>query len=528
MIGDPPDPRKPTPKTANRARHSVRGEYLPTEPAAVELLSDPVAETGCLGAVMIAPADQAAGLLSQLDADDFCDLRHPEILKGLKELARAGKPLTAPSVYEWAAAHGKVDDAGGVEFIGTLPDKCLSTGNWPVYLDALKDRSARRAAIRDCSELLRLARDPAIPATTIRRAVQRLLEVHAAANAGETSLTLRQPDEVLNMAFDDSDCWLGDRLLAAGQSLVIAGQGGVGKSRLALQLAVASILHRPFCGIETHAPHLRWLILQVENSNRRLRQDLEALRRWAGDAWSRVNDQLVIHTLEGEADSFVSVDCPENCMRLAETIRAANPDVVIWDSLYNFAAGDLNSDQDMAGVLQAISRLTRRGRPDRAPVVLHHALTGKAGIGRAIGFDRAGFARNSKVLLAWTRAQVNVAPADPEDTSQLVVACGKNSNGRPFPAFGVRLSAEMIYEPDPSFDLNAWETQLSGRAQSAPLMTPERVRELCKGPMTKPELARAIMTDCGCYRGSAYRYIARAEAARKIRFNAANELYTAR
>lgn len=215
-------------------------------------------------------------------------------------------------------------------------------------------------------------------------------------------------------------------------------------------------------------------------------------------------------------------------MRLAETIRAANPDVVIWDSLYNFAAGDLNSDQDMAGVLQAISRLTRRGRPDRAPVVLHHALTGKAGIGRAIGFDRAGFARNSKVLLAWTRAQVNVAPADPEDTSQLVVACGKNSNGRPFPAFGVRLSAEMIYEPDPSFDLNAWETQLSGRAQSAPLMTPERVRELCKGPMTKPELARAIMTDCGCYRGSAYRYIARAEAARKIRFNAANELYTAR
>src|SRR5207245_2742064 len=41
------------------------------------------------------------------------------------------------------------------------------------------------------------------------------------------SLTIRAPDEILAMDFDDSDIILGDRLLALGQSLVMAGAGGV-------------------------------------------------------------------------------------------------------------------------------------------------------------------------------------------------------------------------------------------------------------------------------------------------------------
>ena len=47
------------------------------------------------------------------------------------------------------------------------------------------------------------------------------------------TLTLRTPEQLLEMVFDDSDMILGDRLLAKGQPLVIAAQGGTGKSRLA-------------------------------------------------------------------------------------------------------------------------------------------------------------------------------------------------------------------------------------------------------------------------------------------------------
>ncbi len=48
--------------------------------------------------------------------------------------------------------------------------------------------------------------------------------------------------EIRAMDFDDSDMIIGDRMHAEGQSLVICGPGGVGKSTIALQLAVARFL----------------------------------------------------------------------------------------------------------------------------------------------------------------------------------------------------------------------------------------------------------------------------------------------
>jgi hypothetical protein len=42
---------------------------------------------------------------------------------------------------------------------------------------------------------------------------------------------------------------------------------------------------------------------------------------------------------------------------------------------------------------------------------------------------------------------------------------------------------------------------------------------------SKAALAKSIMDDCGCYRGSAYRYIARAEQSKKITFNKSHETY---
>ena len=64
----------------------------------------------------------------------------------------------------------------------------------------------------------------------------------------------------------------------------------------------------------------------------------------------------------------------------------------------------------MTATLTVIGRITRQGDPQRIPVILHHALTGKSGAARATGFDRGSFGRNSKVLLGWVRSQINVAP----------------------------------------------------------------------------------------------------------------------
>ena len=332
------------------------------------------------------------------------------------------------------------------------------------------------------------------------------------------ALTIRTPDEILAQPQDPHDNILGDRLLAKGQSITLLGPGGIGKSRMALQWAAASIAGQPFIGLETHGQGLRWLVFQVENANRRLQSDLSHLREAYRGDWQAINERLAIHTLETDRDGWLSLDAEENQFAIAEAIEAQAPDVIVFDPLNQFAMGDPNKDQDMAATCQTITRLCRKGNPQRAISILHHTITGRAGAAKSFGMERAGYGRNSKVLQAWTRGQINLAPISEDTNDLLAVMCGKCSNGKEFAPFAVRLNPEtMLYEVAPDVDMDAWRADVAGSRSSEPTMTPSKVRELCQtSGMEKAELAKAIVADCGCGRASAYRHIARSEKAKLI------------
>jgi hypothetical protein len=491
---------------------------------------DSEAEAGALACVLTATNGEAESYLDGLCLEHFYELRNQTIFRALRCLRIDGKPLHSVALAQWLRDKHQIEDAGGLDYISALPDKTPSPANFPAFLDAIEAYRVRRVAIRDAAEVQKLAFDTSVAPDALADANRRMLESHSRQGANASPLTIRTPDELLAMKFDDSDRILGDYLLAVGQSLVIVGAGGLGKSRLAEQLPVAAITGRPFVGFETRRPDLRWLILQAENSNRRLQADLASLKAWTGaDDWTRANQQLSIHTLEADADGFLSLGDPSAQRRIADTIAANKSDVVCFDSLYNFAIGDLSKDEDMGATLLAISRLAKAGDPRRAIVVLHHALTGRAGAARATGYDRASFGRNSKVLHSWTRAQLNVAPGSPDSNDTLVLSCGKCSNGKEFAPFAVRLNPDtMIYELAPDFDMGAWQSDVTGKHANSAIITPERVRELCKGSLPKKHLARAIMDDTGCDRSYAYRMIDKAEHARLIHYTKATDRYVAK
>jgi RecA-family ATPase len=83
-------------------------------------------------------------------------------------------------------------------------------------------------------------------------------------------ITVRSPDEILAMKFNPEDRYLLDGILSKGQPMTLIGPGGVGKSRLLLQLAAAMVSGRDFIGIPLPQRRLRWLFLQTENSNPRV------------------------------------------------------------------------------------------------------------------------------------------------------------------------------------------------------------------------------------------------------------------
>lgn len=283
-------------------------------------------------------------------------------------------------------------------------------------------------------------------------------------------LTIRSIGEILEMTFDDSELVLTNGYLALGERTAICGMGGVGKSRLTMQLASCCRTGREFLGWPTNGRELRWLFLQTENSCRRLKFDLERmLTAFTPDECFAIKSGILLHTLEEDEDGFLMLDA-ENIERIADALEQSGANICVFDPLRDFGSDDLNADKHMTETLRDISRVTRRGDVKRVPLVIHHAGTGKAGIQKTTGFDRSSFGRNSKVLFSWARAQINVAPATADDNSLIVIASAKCSNFAEFEPFAARLnSATMLYEREDDFDVADWRQSLESKTEGQPL-----------------------------------------------------------
>ena len=341
-------------------------------------------------------------------------------------------------------------------------------------------------------------------------------------------LTIRTIDEILAMEFDPTDLILPNGYLVLGERTVMCGMGGVGKSRLTVQLALCCRTGRKFLGWETRGRELRWLFLQTENSCRRLQADLQRMMSAFTPAEREaINAGIFFHTLEGDEDGFLALDM-ENCERVTDAIAKTEANIVVFDPLRDFGIDDLNADVHMTETLREISRITRRGNPRRVPLVIHHALTGKTGIQKVMGFDRSSFGRNSKVLFMWTRAQINVAPVHPDDNSLLIIVSGKCSNFMEFAPFVIRLNPNsLIYEAAPDFDIEAWREHLESPKKTRRKFSPEIVAEIewPKPELTKKRLAAAIMEQTGCRSSRAYELIDEAVIRRVIRYSKLTEIY---
>lgn len=343
--------------------------------------------------------------------------------------------------------------------------------------------------------------------------------------------TIKDPFQILEYVEDPADNWLGDRLLFRGcGGLVILGEGGLGKSRLVTQLAFCAVLGLPFLGIETRMRRKRWLFIQSENGPSRLKADYQAMIAafvsTDGDKEDIRNGIRTI-TLEGEDDGFQIFSDPKNVLRIEKGIADFLPDAVVIDPLYDKWGEDLNGDAAMRDALGCIRRTIRRGCPDRVPVILHHALAGRMGAAKAIGYDRGAFARNSKVIQMWARAQINLfrdpSHPDTEDGDWLVVACGKVSDGRPFSTFGSRLCPQShVYVNNPAFDIRECSDALSKLVKPAGNLTRqvalgEVAALLDNGPLTHNQLVKAIAATMFVKNVTAYKRVQAAQAAGLIR-----------
>lgn len=522
---------KPAARTPARIVKREPDIQSDTPPASVE------AEQGVLSAIMRAPHDAipkcvAAGLHSSW----FYVPAFRTIYDELRDAYDSGDAIDLITFTDRLRGKKLLDSVGGASAVTELQtyltqifDYTPTAANLPAYIKIVREMYLRRQIIANAALDTRRAYDPdpaADMCSQLDAITSRTASLRSLHGRNGAQISFRSPKEIQAMPRNPKANFFGDRLLGVARSLVLAGVGGLGKSRMLLQLLVAFILERVWCGIETHNTKGQpWMLVQTQNSTDRLQDDLAALEKYAGDDWRLVEKNLLIHTLETDRDLMINLSDQKNARELESAIRDYNPIGVAFDPLNEIGIGDLSKDVDMTATCNAISHVARAGNPERAIVVAAHAITGVAGMKKAFGFEAAGFGRGSKVLGFWTRAQINAFPAT-EDYSILGLSCGKLNDGKQFPPFAIRLDHEMIYQHEPDFDMDALREQVEhGKRQAPPIE--ETLRKLLEQghKYDKAQIAKLIRKAKGVSQATAYRWVEKAVVMKVLRFNKQIETY---
>lgn len=100
------------------------------------------AEQGVLGCILQSPNDCMGECIENLKAghEYFYDVRHRKIYSELTEMYNMNCGIDTVTLQQSLKDSGKLDDAGGVAYLASLPDCSPSSSNLPHYLEILKDK----------------------------------------------------------------------------------------------------------------------------------------------------------------------------------------------------------------------------------------------------------------------------------------------------------------------------------------------------------------------------------------------------
>jgi len=213
---------------------------------------DQVLEAALLGCLLLGNRD---AILDTLEAHHelahyFYDARHQAIFAAVRDLADGNQPVDVVTVQSLLRKRDKLPDAGGLEYLTTLPDRAPTGGLSLYHADQLREFYIKRRALSACCEIEADVYSDK-PASAITETLERELNGIAPDNAPREA-NIRQ---LVQSAIDDIEeahrnqgrpagITTGladlDRIthgLRPGQFFVIGARPGVGKTALAANIA---------------------------------------------------------------------------------------------------------------------------------------------------------------------------------------------------------------------------------------------------------------------------------------------------
>ncbi|MDR1712626.1 MAG: replicative DNA helicase [Coriobacteriales bacterium] len=210
------------------------------------------AETAVLAA-MILDKNSVLDALASVNAEHFFRPRHQTIYTAIQELAQRNAPVDLLTLADHLQAKGDLERVGGKVYLAQLADNAFAISNWENHAEIVKRHALMRELIRVSDTITSLGysqRDDL--EGVIEEAEKALFEVtnkKVDANFKDIKELVMESSNLLELMGERKNQIVGvptgfhdlDRLLfglRGGDLIVLAARPGIGKSALALNIAV--------------------------------------------------------------------------------------------------------------------------------------------------------------------------------------------------------------------------------------------------------------------------------------------------
>lgn len=213
------------------------------------------AEQNVLGALLI-DDKMADVIMPTLAVEDFFVSQNRIIYAAMRELVERSSPIDTVSVADKLELQGKLDEVGSIDYLNSLAIGVVSSANAKYYADIIKRDSLTRKVISAGNDILEYAYTCEDGADALGKAEQLVFKIAEE----KTDKALTHAKEALATAFQNiQDAQAGNtpsnliftgftnldrktKGLKPGDFVILAARPGVGKTALALNIAVNCLL----------------------------------------------------------------------------------------------------------------------------------------------------------------------------------------------------------------------------------------------------------------------------------------------
>jgi replicative DNA helicase len=246
-------------------------------------------------------------LADRLSAEDFYRADHQMIYRAIGELISANKPCDFVTLSEHLRNQGKLEEAGGIAYLGSLAVDTYSVSNLLHYADIVRERSVLRSLIAIGTDVAEMGYRPEgrSPTELIDEAEQRVFAIRerGAKNASQylemprlmdqvehrIDLLRNNPNALAGLATGFSDFDKKTTGLHPGDLVIVAGRPSMGKTSFAMNIAEhAAIVDKKPTAVFSMEMSADQLATRVLSSFGRISQERLRSGHLDDNDWSRL------------------------------------------------------------------------------------------------------------------------------------------------------------------------------------------------------------------------------------------------